>query len=170
MSHVTPSSLKPTCSCICRRVSSQRNTPANLPLNGTTALLNTLLAVGNGSRGMMGFITSRHTTPAWPTGRSCQGMLGSASPTSVVPLPPPVGLMRGDDTGRTVGLGFIGTTLVRKVPGSDSRLVGGGRSAAAPMRPRPGRGRADRFLRQRSIGLRAARDPGYRAGAAGAGR
>ena len=54
-----PSSLKPACSCICRAVSSHRNTPANLPLYGTTALLKMLLAVGNRLRGMTGLFAYR---------------------------------------------------------------------------------------------------------------
>ena len=43
ISQLIPSSLRPKWICILRRVSSQRNTPANLPLYGTTALLKTLL-------------------------------------------------------------------------------------------------------------------------------
>src|SRR5688500_17649642 len=75
----TASSLKPAWSCISRAVLSQRNTPANFPWIGTTALLNTLLAVGNGLRGMMGLRVSRQTTSAHRCGLSCHGMLGSAA-------------------------------------------------------------------------------------------
>jgi hypothetical protein len=67
-----------------RAVSSQRNTPANFPLKGTTALLKTLLAVGNGLRGMTGFCAYRQTTESSFAGLSCQGIFGSASPTMVV--------------------------------------------------------------------------------------
>src|SRR4051812_9367947 len=68
-----------------RAVSSQRNTPANLPFNGTTALLKTLLAVGNGERGMTGLFEYRHITLSPSAGLSCQGMLASASPMIVPP-------------------------------------------------------------------------------------
>src|SRR3954447_10665456 len=66
-----------------RAVSSQRKTPANLSPNGTTALLKTLLAVGKGSRRMIGLFEYRQTTLSQSAGFSCHGILGSASPTMV---------------------------------------------------------------------------------------
>ena len=56
MFHLIPSSEKPTWSVIRRFLSSQRNTPANPPLNGTTALLKMLLLSGSKSLGITGFL------------------------------------------------------------------------------------------------------------------
>src|SRR4051794_28374726 len=63
-----------------RAVLSQRKTPANFPLKGTTALLKTLFAAANGLRGMIGLRVSRQTTPPYPSGFSRHGMFGSAAP------------------------------------------------------------------------------------------
>src|SRR3954449_11147043 len=74
-----PSSLRPAWSCMLRAVSSQRNTPANFPRNGTTAELKMLLAVGNRLRGMIGLRLYRHTTPGSLAGLSSHGIFGSGS-------------------------------------------------------------------------------------------
>src|SRR5687768_2549380 len=104
------SSLKPACSCISRAVLSQRNTPANVPLNGTTALLKTLLAVGNGLRGMIGLRVSRQTTPSYPAGLSCHGIFDSAGPTIVA------GACKSTRTGERPGteVAFTQTPFLRK--------------------------------------------------------
>src|SRR5690349_22555178 len=79
-----PSSLRPAWSCMLRAVSSQRNTPANFPRNGTTAELKMLLAVGNRFRGMIGLRLYRHTTPGSLAGLSSHGMFGRGSPPTMV--------------------------------------------------------------------------------------
>src|SRR5689334_1376024 len=67
-----------------RAVSSQRNTPANFPRNGTTAELKMLFAVGKRLRGMIGFRLYRQTTPGSFAGLASHGIFGSGSPPTMV--------------------------------------------------------------------------------------
>src|SRR5436305_5631506 len=67
-----------------RAVSSQRNTPANLPLNGTTALLKMLLAVGKRLRWMIGFRLYRQTALKSSLDLGCHGMFGHGAPMIVL--------------------------------------------------------------------------------------
>jgi len=87
ISQLIPSSLRPVCSIGKRFWSSQRNTPANFPRNGTTALLKMLLEVGIRSRGMTGLRSERQTTVLQSAGLSSHGIFGMASPLTVCFLP-----------------------------------------------------------------------------------
>jgi hypothetical protein len=78
-----PSSLRPAWTCILRRSSSQRKTPANLPSNGTTALLKMLLDDGIRFLGMIGLRAERQRTSPQPAVRSSHGMSGRRGPMRV---------------------------------------------------------------------------------------
>jgi hypothetical protein len=74
---------------MCRAVSSQRNTPANSPLNGTTALLKILFEVRVKFLGIMGFFVYLHINSFFGSledGLSSQGMFGILLPFIIILL------------------------------------------------------------------------------------
>jgi hypothetical protein len=77
MSHCRASTEKPAWSSMRLVQSSQRNTPAKLSPNGTTALLKMLLHRGMRSRGMIGLPEYLHSGPGAPAGRSSHGIVAS---------------------------------------------------------------------------------------------
>jgi hypothetical protein len=65
-------------------LSSQRKTPAYLPLKGTTALLKILLEFGSWFLPIMGFLEYRQTTLGLSSGLSSHGIFGKALPATLI--------------------------------------------------------------------------------------